>query len=246
MGTAILRLAPGLSVFEALARLAVVVPVGPGDALAEALALQLASLPARAQVIVVCSSQAEVERIGRELAAQARPGWTIVPAPGGRASQQNAGAALASRPWLWFLHADSVLSSTALPALARLVASDAPALGYFDLQFLDDGPSLMRLTAAGAWLRSRWLQLPFGDQGLVLPRVLFERLGHFDTLLESGEDHELVWRVRRAGVPLRPLRAPLYTSARKYVVHGWGRTTLQHLGATWDQAWRFSRQHGAP
>ena len=231
---------------EALARLAVVVPVGPGDTLAEALVLQLDSLPARAQVLVVCSSHAEVARLSRQLAPHVRPEWTVLAAHAGRASQQNAGAALAGRPWLWFLHADSVLSSTALPALARLVAGDAPALGYFDLQFLDDGPALMRLTAAGAWLRSRWLQLPFGDQGLVLPRLLFERLGHFDTLLESGEDHDLVWRVRRAGVPLRPLRAPLYTSARKYVVHGWGRTTLQHLGATWDQAWRFSRQHGAP
>lgn len=231
---------------EALARLAVVVPVGPGDTLAEALVLQLDSLPARAQVLVVCSSQAEVARLSRQLATHMRPEWSVLAAHPGRASQQNAGAALASRPWLWFLHADSVLSSTALPALARLVATDAPTLGYFDLQFLDDGPALMHLTAAGAWLRSRWLQLPFGDQGLVLPRLLFERLGRFDTLLRSGEDHDLVWRVRRAGVPLRPLRAALYTSARKYVVHGWGRTTLEHLGATWDQAWRFSRQHGAP
>ncbi len=246
MGTTLLRLAPGLSVLEALARLAVVVPVGPDDTLAEALLLQLASLPARAQVLVVCSSQAEVARISRQLAAHVRPEWRVLAAPAGRASQQNAGAALASRPWLWFLHADSVLSSTALPALARLVAGDAPALAYFDLRFLDDGPALMRLTAAGAWLRSRWLQLPFGDQGLVLPLAVFNRLGQFDTQLRSGEDHDLVWRVRHAGVPLRPLRAALYTSARKYVVHGWGRTTLEHLGATWDQAWRFSRQHDTP
>ena len=230
---------------EALARLAVVVPVGPGDTLADALVLQLAALPARAEVIVACSSQAEVARISRQLHSLLRPQWKILAAKAGRASQQNAGAALATRPWLWFLHADSVLSDTALPALAKLVASDAPALGYFDLQFLDDGPALMRLTAAGAWLRSRWLQLPFGDQGLVLPRALFEQLGHFDTSLRSGEDHDLVWRVRRAGVPLQPLRAPLYTSARKYTVQGWGRTTLQHLGATWEQAWRFSRQQGA-
>ena len=52
----------------------------------------------------------------------------------------------------------------------------------------------MQLNAAGANLRSRWLGLPFGDQGLVLPRASFERLGGFDPALRYGEDHALVWR----------------------------------------------------
>ncbi|HZF97242.1 MAG TPA: glycosyl transferase family 2, partial [Pseudoxanthomonas sp.] len=104
----------------------------------------------------------------------------------------------------------------------------------------------MALNALGAWFRSRCLGLPFGDQGLALPRALFERLGGFDESLRGGEDHDLVWRARRAGVPLQPARAPLYTSARKYAQRGWGATTAFHLRETWRQARRFSRGGGDP
>ena len=169
------------------------------------------------------------------------PRWHRALAPRGRASQQNAGADATTAPWLWFLHADSMLAPGTLPALASLLREDTPVLAYFDLHFLDDGPALMRVNALGAWLRSRWLGLPFGDQGLVLPRATFDALGGFDTALVRGEDHDLVWRARRAGVPVRPLRAPIYTSARRYAEHGWARATAGNLMESWQQARRFAR-----
>jgi GT2 family glycosyltransferase len=104
----------------------------------------------------------------------------------------------------------------------------------------------MALNAGGAWLRSRWLGLPFVEQGLVLPRGIFAALGGFDTTLAHGEDHDLVWRARRGGLRLRPLRAPLYTSARRYAACGWLRTTTEHLAMTAQQAWRFSRPAARP
>jgi hypothetical protein len=228
----------------ALARLAVVVPVGPGDALPPPLCGQLAALPRDAQVRVVCAKATQAESIRALLRAYPGPQWLCTAAPPGRASQQNAGAATAVRDWLWFLHADAMLAPDTLPALARFIAADADALGYFDLHFLDDGPTLMRFNAFGARLRSRWLGLPFGDQGLVLRRATFARLGGFDVALTCGEDHDLVWRTRRAGVPLRAVGAPLYTSARKYAERGWWPTTGRHLRETWRQARRFSRVRG--
>lgn len=226
---------------SSLAQVTVVVPVGPGDTLTRELRAQLSLLPPAAQVCVVCSDEPSHELIGTALASAPGPQWQCLLSPPGRALQQNAGAAAASRPWLWFVHADSVLAPDTLPALARWIERDLQALAYFDLRFLDDGPALMRLNTAGAWLRSRVLGLPFGDQGLVLPHALFEALGRFDSTLAGGEDHALVWRARRAGVALRPLRAPIYTSARKYAEHGWGATTGAHLRETWTQARRFSR-----
>jgi hypothetical protein len=223
---------------EALGRVSVVVPVGPGEAVPSALCDQLAALPRAAEVLVVCAAPGGAARAGVTSAGGPEIAWHVAPA--GRATQQNAGAAAASRPWLWFLHADSRLAPATLPALAALIADDRPALGYFDLRF-HDGPHLMALNAAGAWVRSRWLGLPFGDQGLALPRPAFAALGGFDPSVARGEDHDLVWRVRRAGLPLRPLRAPLYTSARRYVEHGWWRTTTSHLRETWSQARVFAR-----
>ena len=159
-------------------------------------------------------------------------------AAAGRTRQLNAGARVARGAWLCFLHADSRLPPAALRALDAL-PQGPDALRYFDLRFCD-GPAAMRLNAAGAFIRSRWLGLPFGDQGLCLPRTWFERLGGFDETIGCGEDHALVWAARRAGLPLRPLRAPILTSARKYAERGWLRTTWLHLRLTGAQARRFA------
>lgn len=232
---------------SALARVTVIVPVGPGDQLEPCLRAQLAQLPRDAQVCVVscAESASNVARAPPDKAGN-DPQWLHLRAATGRASQQNAGAAAARGQWLWFLHADARLAADTLPALARFIAADVEALGYFDLRFLDDGPPLMRLNAAGAWLRSHCLRLPFGDQGLVLPRSVFNALGGFDASVARGEDHHLVWRARHARVPVRPVGASLYTSARRYAARGWGATTREHLGETWRQAVRFSREARRP
>jgi GT2 family glycosyltransferase len=157
--------------------------------------------------------------------------------PPGRAKQMNRGARRARGDWLWFLHADSHLSSNCLPQLLRFVAREQDALGWFDLAFLPDGPGLMWLNALGANLRSRWLGLPFGDQGFVLPAHTFATLGGYDETIPDGEDHRLVWRARQAGVPLERIGATLTTSARKYREHGWWRVTRRHLQRTLAQAY---------
>lgn len=231
----------------ALARLTVVIPVGPGDALAPELRLQLCHLPAHTRVRVVCARETDAAILRAPMALAKRPtSWEILVAPAGRAMQQNFGARGAGTTYLWFLHADSRLARDTLAALARFVASDERAVGYFELRFLDDGPRLVRLNELGVWVRSHWLGLPFGDQGLVMPRAAFDDLSGFDPRLPSGEDHDLVWRARRAGLSVRPLRAFVYTSARKYAERGWWRTTREHLVATCRQAHRFSRALRTP
>jgi len=211
--------------------LAVVIPVGPGDSAWRGLLPTLDALPASAEIVLATveadsQSFADCPARVRRLAGAA-----------GRARQLNAGAAASRRPWLWFLHADSRFGEAAFDAIGRL--PERPALAYFDLGF-HDGGGAMRINAVGAWIRSRWLRMPFGDQGLLLPRAAFEALGGFDERLDSGEDHALVWAARRAGLPLRPLGVTLSTSARKYAERGWWRTTAQHLRLTWSQARRFA------
>ncbi|MGV8932180.1 MAG: glycosyltransferase [Luteimonas sp.] len=234
----------------ALARLTVVVPVGPGDHVCQRLRAQLERLPANAHVCVVACDDSRADGSDATSVAGVHeapggtaigPSWHWLRAPTGRAVQQNAGAAAAEGDWLWFVHADATLAAETLPALARFIAADVPALGYFDLRFLGDGPALTRINAAGARLRSRWLRLPFGDQGFVLPRAAFASLGGFDPATRRGEDHQLVWRARRAGLPVTPIGAPIYTSARRYATSGWAATTGGHLLETWRQAWRFAR-----
>jgi rSAM/selenodomain-associated transferase 2 len=230
------------------ARIAVVVPVGPGDDAWQGLLPQLAALPGGSELrLVACRAEDE----GHAVLASASdlPGdraWLL--APRGRARQMNAGARATRGEWLWFVHADTRFDDPAgaFAALHRTLVREPAALGYFDLRFTGDGPAATAINAFGAWLRSRWLGLPFGDQGLFLSRATFERLGGFDETLPMAEDHELVWAARRAGVPLRAAGATLRTSARRYAEHGWARTTGQHLLLTWRQARRFSRGRGRP
>lgn len=222
-----------------------VVPIGPGERAWRGLLPELAALPASAQIILIATAADDLPGDGDAAGAALAAALVTMMAPRGRAGQQNAGARAAARPWLWFLHADSRLGPSTLAALAAAMAGAPDALGYFDLRFASDGPAAVHVNALGAWIRSHVLGLPFGDQGFFLRREVFERLGGFDPSQAYGEDHALVWAARRAGVPVVPAGAPLYSSARKYAEHGWLRTTSRHLWLTAVQAWREARRGAA-
>ncbi|MDT8320801.1 MAG: glycosyl transferase family 2 [Xanthomonadales bacterium] len=208
-----------------LSAVAVVIPAGPGDRAWEGLLPLLSGFGE-----VVLSGVA-----GDDLPPKS--GTITVTGPAGRARQLNVGAAASALPWLLFLHADSRPDSSLAAGLRR--APDGDYLGYCTIRYYD-GPPWMRLTEAGVWLRSRVFGLPFGDQGMLMSRAVFERLGGFDERIACGEDHALVWAARHAGLPLQPLAATLPTSARRYVEAGWWTVTRSHLAKTWAQArsWR--------
>lgn len=210
-------------------RLSVIVPFGPEETEGDVLLGELRAMPADVEVILVRSGAAS--RTANE------PSVREVRSLPGRARQMNVGAQAARGRWLWFVHADSQLHQSTLDALLAFLARNEDALGYFDLRYRADGPRLAQLNAYCANLRARWLGLPFGDQGLVLPAEWFARLGRYDENARYGEDHLLVWRAHAAGLPVRRVGAPLATSARKYAEYGWWRVTRRHLHLTAYQAW---------
>lgn len=219
--------------------LAIVIPLGPGELDWRELLPSLLSSTASGLTVV---HTPDADPAGLPLAGER---VRLLVSRRGRAAQMNAGAAATTAPWLWFLHADSRLSPAAFARLEQYLAGSPEGIGYFDLRFLGDGPGLVRLNEWGAGFRSRRLQLPFGDQGFVMHRDVFQALGGFDESLPGAEDHAMVWRARRMGVPLRPVGAELWTSARKYRRQGWLGTTLSHLVATLVQARRFARSEAA-
>ncbi|WP_284180063.1 glycosyltransferase [Rhabdaerophilum sp. SD176] len=162
------------------------------------------------------------------------PSFEIILARGGtRASSMNRAAAMASGKYLWFVHADTILSSDAIEALQACLQK-AEAIYYFDLRF--DGSPLMRLTELGVHFRSRCFGIPFGDQALCLSHEAFMRLGGYDERTSTGEDHLLIQKAHRLGMPVRPVGVTVLTSARKYARNGWFRTTWHHLRLTFRQA----------
>lgn len=222
-------------------RLSVIVPLSPDELAWPALIEQLASLPAASEVILACTDSHHIER---PRSWPANLGFSTIRTAAGRARQQNAAARCAHGEWLWFLHADSRLQASTLTALHRFLKTGPDKLGYFDLEFANDGPRLARLNAWGANLRSRWMGMPFGDQGLLLPAARFHALGGFDEQARYGEDHLLVWAARHAGLEMQRIAAPIRTSARKYARNGWLRTTVRNWQLTLAQAWPAWRKHG--
>ena len=224
------------SVRGALADVSIVIPIAANDESWRSLILDLAAVGTEAEWLLV-AAQAKprnFDSLVAEIGALSAARW-LVTSPG-RAEQMNCGAKLSRRRFLWFLHADSRIGPSAVGALERSLQLHPDAIQYFDLEFQHDGPRLARLNAFGARLRSRWLGLPFGDQGLCLRRDSFWRLGGFDEAAPYGEDHLLIWAARRARIPLHPVGAVIATSARKYASNGWLATTALHGWRTWRQA----------
>lgn len=213
----------------------VIVPLAPREITWKSLILDLVMLGPESEIVLVSQEelpQSELKEAQAKVMAQL---VNVVSKPG-RAEQMNTGAEHAKNEWLWFLHADSKLPRLSIKKLLESTTDAPNSLHYFDLRFLKDGPGLMKVNSWGANFRSKYLKIPFGDQGFCLKKELFVKLGGFDTKAQYGEDHLFVWSAHKMGVPLKAVGAPLFTSARKYQKSGWAPTTLKHIYCTFKQA----------
>ena len=154
-------------------------------------------------------------------------GARIVAAARGRGTQLAAGAAAATGGWLLFLHADCRLAPGWDAAVEAFTAASGAAsrAGYFAFALDDASPAARRLERIVAW-RCRVFGLPYGDQGLLIARTLYEAVGGF-AALPLMEDVDLARRLGRRR--LAPLGMPAYASGRRYRQSGYIRRPLRNL-----------------
>jgi len=150
-------------------------------------------------------------------------GARVVMAPPGRAGQQNAGAAIAAGEILLFLHADTHLPLGFTDAIRDCLARPDVVAGAFCLEIGGEGWGLRLIERLANW-RSRWLGMPYGDQGLFTRQESFAAVGGFPDQ-EIMEDFELVRRLKKLG-RIAVLDLPVRTSARRWQRLGVARTTL--------------------
>lgn len=138
----------------------------------------------------------------------------------GRGTQQNAGAALATRDVLLFLHADNRLGCKCLEQIA---ASDDVVWGCFHHR-IDSPKRRFRAIEFGNGLRVRVRGMAFGDQAIFVRTNVFRQQGGFPEI-PLMEDVELSQRLRKIKRPLL-LPGPVTISPRRWEKNGIVRQTL--------------------
>lgn len=152
-------------------------------------------------------------------------GARVVICPRGRGRQLAAGAEAARGEWLLFLHADTRLSSGWRAAVEAHARPDARKAACFRLR-LDDPAWQARLIERAVALRVKLLRLPYGDQGLLISRDLYDQVGGFKPL-PLMEDVDLVRRIGRSRLDV--LDAEALTSAARWRRDGWARRSARNL-----------------
>lgn len=149
-------------------------------------------------------------------------GARFVTGPASRGGQLRRGAEAAEGKWLLFLHADTVLS----PGWSRIAEAhfETGQAGYGQLRFAGGGGA-GQIVSRWANLRSRLFGLPYGDQSLLIPASLYQKVGGFQDI-PLMEDVAIARALRGR---LRALNYTALTSAERYQRDGWVKRGRRNL-----------------
>lgn len=169
------------------------------------------------QVIVVDGGSTDSTA---EVADQA--GADFIAGTPNRSARLAQGAALARFPWLLFLDADTVLEDgweRSATTFMRRVDTGEKALAAGAFTFRLDGKGIApRLIEFLVHLRCKIFRLPYCDQGLLIPRRLFDEVGGYRTM-PIMEDADLARRLGRRRLTM--LESKAVTFGERYMRDGY-------------------------
>lgn len=178
---------------------------------------QLISAPGVEVLVADGGSEDETVAVANSLGVQ------VISSVPGKAVQMNTGAAAAHGDILLFLHADTRLEPGFADQVRYTLSQPGVAAGAFRLAIDGKGFGLRVIE----WLvnfRSRFLQMPYGDQGIFVNAEMYSEVGGYPAL-PIMEDFELVRRLKRKG-RIRILQLVATTSSRRWKELGALRTTV--------------------
>lgn len=189
---------------------------------ADGLAATLAALdPADDIIVVDGGSRDATVALARERGAR------VMQTAPGRGGQLAAGAAAATSDWLLFLHADTMPSPGWRTVVDAHLSSPGAVEQVACFRFrLDDASPQARRLERWVALRVAMLALPYGDQGLLIHRSLYDAVGGYRAL-PLMEDVDLVRRLGRRRLTV--LDASAVTSARRWRQDGWLARSARNL-----------------
>ena len=163
----------------------------------------------------------------------------------GRGRQMNRGASMATSNVLLFLHADTLLPSSALEHIESVMKNERYVGGAFDLSISSKKP-LLRLVEIVASLRSRITKIPYGDQAIFVRSNFFHSIGGFRDI-PIMEDVDFMRRLKAEKGRIHITRMKVQTSPRRWekdgIVYGtlrnWSLMILYLFGMKPEKLARF-------
>ena len=157
--------------------------------------------------------------------AAERAGARIVMAPKGRGTQLAAGAEAARGDWLLFLHADTLPARGWRAAVQLHVDAHPGKAACFRFRLAEKAWQARAIERAVA-ARVAWLGMPYGDQGLLVSRRLYDEAGGYRPL-PLMEDVDFARRIGRRRLAL--LGEDAFTSGERWRRDGWLRRSARNL-----------------
>ena len=151
---------------------------------------------------------------------------TVINSPKGRSLQMNAGAAASRGNILLFLHADTMVPENYIDLIFETLMDRRLAAGAFSFK-TDMDNTFMRFIEYLANLRSRFLKLPYGDQGIFISKADFERAGRIPGV-PVAEDIFLIRNLKKFA-KIKTIPEKSVTSARRWQRHGFLKTTFVNV-----------------
>jgi glycosyltransferase involved in cell wall biosynthesis len=157
-------------------------------------------------------------------------GAHIVRAKKGRPAQLTEGAAIARSDWVLFLHPETALEpgwEVEAESFIGQEIMERPRAAVFRFALEDFGGEARRAEAK-ANLRTSLLALPYGDQGLLIPKRLYQKIGGYRALADM-EDADIARRIGRRRLIVLRSRAVNVPRAPKSALRGFALTLLHAL-----------------
>lgn len=197
--------------------ISIIIPVLNEKNKIESLLFQLKNLKGDKEILIVDGGSSD----GTQVVAS-KYGKVIL-SDKGRANQMNKGAEESKGDILWFVHADSKVSSNSLQEI-EVSIDEGYVGGGFSLNFYDYNNIFLKYIAVTSNIRAKYFSIFYGDQGIFVKKQLFDMLGGYP-LQNLMEDLEFSLSLRKAG-KLKLISSSIGTSARRFKLNGMVKTHL--------------------
>jgi rSAM/selenodomain-associated transferase 2 len=163
----------------------------------------------------------------------------------GRGTQMNKGASVSKGELLLFLHTDTELPEDAFSIITSFVRSANCVGGAFELG-IDSSRPVFRLIERMVSARTRFTNVPYGDQAIFIKKDFFHEISGFKDI-PLMEDVELMRRIKQRGYRICIIPRQLKTSPRRWEREGvlyctlrnWALISLYSLGVSPEKLVKF-------